>query len=1082
MTNRAILPRLFICGLALVLTSVEPVAAPDEARTRFQKDWLEDQILGAKSPSNPEIERDAFRRLLSMEPADREVQLDLLRRLVRNEESDPEETAVLIRKLCADPVASVCREARTLESVFLGGLAQPYASVRMLSVAGRNLEAASAMERLFNGPPAETSLRYEYALLLVATAERRTEGLQLLREISQSPSPLVSREARVRLRTITFEEELEQALDGAYDDATRERSVRALERILAEHPDDPRTDRWRNALTEGRYWLAVDRGDAMLRRRALQKAEKAYREAVRLAPERPYAYVGLADIAEARGSQTATFRYVKKALSVTDLNRQSYRTMLQNRLRRMTLASLRNRTAKLQPANNENGDYLERPSDAYVSALKAELALSGPDPWRIAELARAHWARDEKVLAEDVWSKRPKTFETEEARNQFLYAEALFWRGVDHPERALAVLAPFVPLRNETERDAWLPLAATPAEETLTSLQNLAVELQRDLTLATADRLANDGRYSEALHVLLSVDALPSWRLAKGADWAEQAGRYETAWELWTKTGRAPSWYAESVFGRLRALAALRPTDLRARTTSIVRELETRLTEEKKLDANLLQRMSSHLDDVGAEDEAVALLLRHTELLTTPNDETTLMLWRRVAMAHEESGRSDEALDAYRKAFSLAGFLQDEAGRPVSFTRGMRLPDVPEPPEGANEPAAMAPNGWLSLSLRKRAADLYLREQTVFCSGLDFKLDPGTKGYSDLTALTWMNEVSLPAFDGRATVRTDSVGVRMGSLGGGYQSFGTLRAWDAGSASAGDPINKDWGQSFAFRWVGEQLDFDIGTTPVGFHYVSPSGAVNWSWDVGDFGLSVGAYYRPEDGSLLAFGGQRDPNTGRTWGGVRRQGLRFGASHDLGEKDGYWFESQFESLHGHNVADNTALRLMGGWYRRLVDRPRRETTVGASILYWHYDKDLSDYYFGQGGYYSPNHALSIGGFLEEARRHDDWSWVLRGRLGMSWSKSDERDRYPLKGTLQPYGLPDLYAVEEKESSFGFGAALSGTVEHRLSKRSFVGAAFSYQHDTDEYTPFYLGLWYRWHFTDWEGDLALPPEPMLPYSEW
>ena len=78
-----------------------------------------------------------------------------------------------------------------------------------------------------------------------------------------------------------------------------------------------------------------------------------------------------------------------------------------------------------------------------------------------------------------------------------------------------------------------------------------------------------------------------------------------------------------------------------------------------------------------------------------------------------------------------------------------------------------------------------------------------------------------------------------------------------------------------------------------------------------------------------------------------------------------------------------LSLMGGVYRRLIDCPHWERTAGASLFYRHYQKDLSDYYMGQGGYYSPNHYMGMALSLEEARRYGDWSWWLRARIGASY---------------------------------------------------------------------------------------------------
>ena len=174
--------------------------------------------------------------------------------------------------------------------------------------------------------------------------------------------------------------------------------------------------------------------------------------------------------------------------------------------------------------------------------------------------------------------------------------------------------------------------------------------------------------------------------------------------------------------------------------------------------------------------------------------------------------------------------------------------------------------------------------------------------------------------------------------------------------------------------------------------------------------------------------------------------------------------------------------MAGWYRRLVDLAHHKRTAGVSALYWHYEKDLSDYTFGQGGYYSPNDAGSVGGFVEESRRTGQWSWTARARLSVAASRSEARDRYPLQSKLAGLGLADIDAREEADSSVGLGVSVFAAAERRLTKHAVVGASATYQHDTDRYAPFYAGLWLRWHWDGWEGDLPQPPAPMTPYAKW
>ena len=1067
-----------ILAVLAALPAADALCAPD--RAGIQTRWLAGQIESARTTDNAAVERDAFRRLLSMSPDDAELQLDYLRHLFRYDvpgREDEAEVAALLKKLCASPDARTCRDARTLERVTRGDLAQSYAALRLLAVAGRHDEAAREAEKLFQGVPPEPSLQLEYADMLLRTETRRAEGKALLETLRRSPSLFISQRAQRRLADEAFEEALEQALEGVYQSATRAECVATLERLLGEKPDDPRSERWRNAIAEGRYWLANDRGDALLKRGALTKAEAAYREALAVDPSRPFAYAGLADVALRRGDRSAAQRLLEKAVSLTDDSQAAYRAVLTRRIAGIHQDALVAKAERLAPRVDAEGNFLETPSSEYVAALRRALDAGEADPWTTGRLARALWARGEFDAADRLWKTQAERAAPSEL-GEWRYAEALFRRSVDQPEKAVALAEDFL---------ARLPARPRAADaERIRAMRDLAHTLRTNIAVARAESLAEAGRFAEALRALPDDALLESWRLAKAADWARQAGDPERAQSLWQKTAADPAWREEAIYGEVEALLARargRPESVRGEVVRLVRGLESENDERGTLTAKSLARMTGTLDDAGAADEALALVERHVALLagSDPEEaEEAVMLWRRVAMAREEEGRFPEALDAYRGAFSRAGFLRNERGEAISFTRAMRLPDgaSAQPVEGA---PALGPDGWLAQSLRSRAAERYAAQELRLAFGVNVDVDPGTGGYSDLTAVTWMSEASFPAFGGRATLRTDSVGYDMGHLGADFRDFGTTSNAAAGFRAA-DPVNRDFGQSVAFRWEGRLLDFDVGTTPMGMLYGDPSGAVNWSWDAGNFGLSTGVYYRPESGSLLALGGQRDPATGREWGGVRRLGLRFSLSHDLGQRDGYWSVAMLEKIRGHDVADNTAFKFMAGWYRRLVDLAHHKRTAGVSALYWHYEKDLSDYTFGQGGYYSPNDAGSVGGFVEESRRTGQWSWTARARLSVAASRSEARDRYPLQSKLAGLGLADIDAREEADSSVGLGVSVFAAAERRLTKHAVVGASATYQHDTDRYAPFYAGLWLRWHWDGWEGDLPQPPAPMTPYAKW
>jgi hypothetical protein len=102
------------------------------------------------------------------------------------------------------------------------------------------------------------------------------------------------------------------------------------------------------------------------------------------------------------------------------------------------------------------------------------------------------------------------------------------------------------------------------------------------------------------------------------------------------------------------------------------------------------------------------------------------------------------------------------------------------------------------------------------------------------------------------------------------------------------------------------------------------------------------------------------------------------SYDKGEANGVWSSLNAETLTGKNVEDNWRVRWMTGYYYKLINKNNERLTVGVSNMLWHYDKDLSGYTLGQGGYYSPQEYVSFALPVTWRKRTENWSWELGAR--------------------------------------------------------------------------------------------------------
>lgn len=72
----------------------------------------------------------------------------------------------------------------------------------------------------------------------------------------------------------------------------------------------------------------------------------------------------------------------------------------------------------------------------------------------------------------------------------------------------------------------------------------------------------------------------------------------------------------------------------------------------------------------------------------------------------------------------------------------------------------------------------------------------------------------------------------------------------------------------------------------------------------------------------------------------------------------------------------------GYYYKVINQNNRRVIIGLNNMIWYYDKDLSGYLFGQGGYYSLQEYLLFVILVMWWECMENWSWEL-GVSGL-WS--------------------------------------------------------------------------------------------------
>lgn len=843
----------------------------------------------------------------------------------------------------------------------------------------------------------------------------------------------------------------------------RARAVENLQRAIADAPDSPNRSKWDSLLNTNRYWLLINEGDTALSAGNYVLAQLKYQRAARLDGRDSYAPLGLGDVAAAKSDWAAAEQFYQLAIRLDARNVSAVRALAKI-YRRRSVQDAEHYIRSLSPrqrqaihdiesgilddqqaeeaANLESHGYWEKASQVN----KRRLLRAPDDVWVSYHLARDMSAAGKRIEADGLLRR---LVVTQPKNASAFYAYALYLSATDRDGDALALL-------HDLPASVWTD-----------SLQNIQDRLNTTVLLSRARGLRAQGE--EAQGVKLLESALPSDRInLELSDWAQQDGHWEKA-----------ASYDQHVLAHspldFEARLSLAESRIGQGARSLARQDIAMLLRSHSVEVNaslgFRRRVARALMQVG---DITSARVRYAELEhradLAPVSMDRAMAQRDVARFYAQENQPSNAMVLYRKAMVSSGIAYVVPSDNVTFTRLMRTTQADE---------------WLSRGIRSDAAKLYRQQNVNVTLDYDYWGMHGTRGYSSLTAATGMMEANAPLAGGTALLRADFVTLDAGSFTSGPDgSYHSRWASCPVGGCLSVPHQGGMGVGLAAGWFNDRWQVDVGTTPIGLKVLTLAGGGTYRGDIGPLSFALNVHHRPINNSLLSFGGQRDPNTGKTWGGVRATGAIWNLSYDTGGRNGVWASPGADLLAGQNVEENWRFRWMGGYYYKIVNERNRRLSIGFNNMYWHYAHDVSGYTLGQGGYFSPQKYLSFSVPVWWRQRTRRWSWEVGASLSWSISDTSSNRRYPLRklvGGLNPLIFTDRDARNAGGSSSGLGYTVQGVIERRLSPHWSVGAGIDVQ-EARNYTPSHAFVFLRYYQKAWEGDMDLPPQPLIPEAQW
>ncbi|SDB11257.1 Flp pilus assembly protein TadD, contains TPR repeats [Pseudomonas sp. NFACC23-1] len=1069
-----------VTGWALLGCLCGPVLSQAATPVDQQQRFLE-QMRTGEALYREDLVRDALARLNLIAPDQPRVLVAGIRQALLQQDQ-PLAARLLATLQRQAPDSAELLQARSLFTLQSAIGQQGLHRARELAAAGKAQEAVGMYRQLFGDAPPDLASAVEYWQARSGMPGQRAAAIDQLQALDrQYPGNI---RLRLVLANLLFAQKKDaeglailhrlagdplaskDAAEQEYNYLSRlpisPNSVRGWQDFVAHYPDSPLKGKafgqlqlqqqrladpaWQAAAkrrqqgpkTVDHYSILLRQGDQALRRNELVKAEKAYQQARKIRPSDARASWALVRLYQAHSpDQLETFLD-----KLSPAQQREFQALRQS----LALAGLK-----------AQADVATRRSDwAQVNRLllKARM-LDGDDPWLAFHLAKAQQALGQTGAAEDTFRQlMQRQSNNPEAR----YAQALYLNANGRDSEALDALT-------QIPRSAW----SQP-------MRDLAGQLQRRLLLARAKALRDAGQEAQAVTLLLQQPN--SEDLVAVAGWALQRGDRAQAQTYYRQALQRDARNVEAQLGLIETLIAdgqMQPAQQRLEQM-VVAPTTT---------PDHLRRLANAWAAVGHPEKADALF---AQLLNTPQSDPLIYRDGARLMARQQP---QVALDQYARGMAAAGLLSPAQASPRddrALTLASREKDTDD---------------WLPRSLRQEVEDVYQQQNPTvhLYHDIAWRTDNTTPGTSDLLAQTSILRIDAPVAEGQGFVQAENVDLDAGRFDTDADSlhrerFGTcairLRNRATGELSPGGcpgETQRARGNTLAIGWHDERWALDIGHSAEGFPVANWLGGVSFASDWNSLNWKLTASRRPVSDSLLSHAGAVDPVSGVRWGGVTANGLRLDVSHATSAVDGVWASLGAHWLRGENVADNSRRSAMGGYYYNLIERANERLQTGLTLMYWGYDKDLSDFTLGQGGYYSPQHYYSLGVPLDYAWRNDDWSVRLEGSLGWAYATTQASELYPLEGAganwlshVQQAGFSaeDVSQVKAASSTSGANMRLQGLVERRLSDHLVLGGGLAWQHSED-YAPSRALLYLRYTFDPWQGNLPLPLEPISPYAQ-
>jgi hypothetical protein len=209
---------------------------------------------------------------------------------------------------------------------------------------------------------------------------------------------------------------------------------------------------------------------------------------------------------------------------------------------------------------------------------------------------------------------------------------------------------------------------------------------------------------------------------------------------------------------------------------------------------------------------------------------------------------------------------------------------------------------------------------------------------------------------------------------------------------AGPGTQRTMGTELRLSYDSRHIVADLGTTPIGFPVLAIVGGLRLRDTFGPVSVAAEGGTRSVTDSLLSYAGTKDPRTGLNWGGVVMRGGRLQLGLTTSPVD-FFAYGEYHHLVGVRVADNNRVAGGGGIEWKLYQGSLGDLRIGPTVSLVAYERNLSFFTIGHGGYFSPQNFVH-GGFALRWHGSGTLRWDLAAEPGFDSFREDSAPVFPI----------------------------------------------------------------------------------------